>query len=606
MRNIFILVICLSSITCIAQKHKPGADRFAGLDTAFARVLKDWKAAGFAVAVVEKNKVIYAKGFGYKDVAAKLPVTVNTQFAIGSCTKAFTASLIGLLAKDGKVELDKPVRNYLPSINFYNNEMNNGITLRDMMCHRTGLSRFDYSWYFFSTESKEELMKRMQFIKPSEPLRAKWQYNNFMFMLQGLVTEKLTGKSWEDNISEKLFAPLGMNNSNASLKEWMAAKDIAVGYNLKHDSIISKTDYFDISGMAPAGSINSSVTDMAKWLTVWINGGKYMGKEILPSQYVADAISSQMVMGGALPSTERPDLYLSNYGLGWMLSSYRGHYRVEHGGNIDGFSASTSFFPTDSIGIVVLCNQNGSQVPSMVRNLLADRLLSLPYNDWQSQFYSADTAGRRKAKEAEKTNKSDRKLGTKPTHELKDYTGVYTSTAKENFELAMRKDSLILTVPKREYYLKHYNYDVFTLWDKDDLAANDSTNTGGVKISFQMDENGNINGASMPLEGPVKPIVFTKGVKAMAISKDSLQKYVGDYSLNGAVASVYVKGDNTLFVFVPGQPEYELVPSAKDQFFIKILPAFKLEFIANEKGEVTALSFVQPNGTFKATKVVKL
>lgn len=217
----------------------------------FARVLKDWKAAGFAVAVVEKNKVIYAKGFGYKDVQAKLPVTVNTQFAIGFCTKAFTASLIGLLAKDDKLDLDKPVRTYLPALNFYNNEMNNGVTLRDMMCHRTGVSRFDYSWYFFPSRSREELMQRMQYMEPSEPLRRKWQYNNFMFMLQGLVTEKLTNKTWEDNIKEKLFEPLGMSNSNTTLKEWMHAPDLAIGYQLIHDSIIKKQDYYDISGMAP-------------------------------------------------------------------------------------------------------------------------------------------------------------------------------------------------------------------------------------------------------------------------------------------------------------------------------------------------------------------
>ncbi len=605
MKSLLIATLFLCITNCFAQKSKT-TDRFAGLDTAFARVIKDWKAAGFAVAVVEKNKVIYARGFGYKDIDAKLPVTANTQFAIGSCSKAFTASLIGLLAKDGKVGIDKPVRSYLPDLNFYNNDMNNGVTLRDMMCHRTGVSRYDYSWYYFPTRSKEELMHRMQYMEPSEPLRRKWQYNNFMFMLQGLVAEKLTGKSWEDNIKEKLFEPLGMTNSNASLKEWMEAKDLAVGYKLKHDSIITKSAYFDISGMAPAGSINSSVTDMAKWLTVWINSGKYQGKEILPGQYVSEAMSSQMVISGSLPAAERPDMFLANYGFGWMLTSYRGHYRVEHGGNIDGFSASTSFFPSDSIGIVVLCNQNSSQVPSMIRNLISDRLLKLPYRDWQSQFYSADTASQRKEKEASKTTPPDRKRGTKPTHELKDYTGVYTAAGKENFELIYQHDSLLMLMPNAQMYLRHYNYDVFNIWDKDDIADSDTANVTGLKITFQMDESGNISTASMPLEGPVKPIVFTKGVKALPVSKDSLQKYVGDYNLSGTVVSVYVKGENTLYVFVPGQPEYELVPSVKDKFTLKVLPAYKVEFSGNAKGEITELMFVQPNGSFKAVKVVKL
>jgi CubicO group peptidase (beta-lactamase class C family) len=605
MRIISALLCCLVSITAIAQKTNKTVDRFKGLDTAFARILKDWKAAGFAVAVVEKDKVVYTKGFGYKDWEAKTPVTEETQFAIGSCTKAFTASLIGILAKEDKVDLDKPVRNYLPALNFFNNEMNDQVTLRDMMCHRTGVSRYDYSWYFFPSRSKDTLMQRMQYMEPSEPLRRKWQYNNFMFMLQGLVAEKLTGKSWEDNISQKLFEPLGMNNSNTTLAAWKQAKDLAVGYNVKHDSIIHQSDYFDISGMAPAGSINSSVTDMAKWVTLWINGGKYQGKEILPTQFVTEAMSSQMVMSGALPSKERADMYLSNYGFGWMLSSYRGHYRVEHGGNIDGFSASTCFFPSDSIGIVVLCNQNGSQVPAMVRNLISDRLLGLPYRDWQTQAYKEDTAARAKSKAELKTRVTDRKTGTTSSHPLKDYTGLYTSAGKESFELYLQHDSLFMLVPNKKLYLRHYHYDVFNLWDKDDLQDNDTSNTDGIKILFRMDESGNIVSASMPLEGPAKPIVFTKGAKAKPMSKDSLQKYVGDFSLNGTVVKVYIKGENTLYVFVPGQPEYELIPNDKDKFSLKILPAYSVQFTRNIKNEVTDLTFMQPNGNFKATKVLK-
>src|SRR6188768_3456896 len=97
-------------------------------------------------------------------------------------------------------------------------------------------------------------------------------------------------------------------------------------------------------------------------------------------------MSSQMVIGAGLPSKERPDLYMANYGFGWMLASYKGHYRVEHGGNIDGFSASACFFPTDSIGIIVLSNQDGSPVPSIVRNILSDKLLKLKYTDWNSEM----------------------------------------------------------------------------------------------------------------------------------------------------------------------------------------------------------------------------
>lgn len=190
MKKFLILLLCLISLHTLAQKPAPEDPRFKGLDTAFQRVLKTWHGAGFAVAVVENNKVIYAKGFGYRNLESKLPVTANTLFAIGSCTKAFTAATIGKLQEEGKLDIDKPVRDYLPSLKFYNDAMNNTITLRDMMSHRTGLPRHDFSWYFFNTNSTDTLIQRIQYQEPTLGVRQGWQYNNFMFMAQGVVLKR--------------------------------------------------------------------------------------------------------------------------------------------------------------------------------------------------------------------------------------------------------------------------------------------------------------------------------------------------------------------------------------------------------------------------------
>lgn len=603
MRNIFTcLVAMMAAITCSAQNKTATDKRLNGLDTAFARILKDWKGAGFSIAIVEKDKVIYSRGFGYKDYEKKLPVTPNTLFAIGSCTKAFTTSLLGLLNQDGLVDFDKPVRDYLPELRFYNNEMNNHVTLRDMMSHRTGVSRYDYSWYFFPSRSRDSLMKRVQFMEPSEPLRKRWQYNNFMYLLQGMVTEKLTGKSWEDNIREKIFTPLGMSNSNVSLSEWISNADIATGYNVKNDSIPVRADYYDISGMAPAGSINSSSNDMAKWLITWINGGKYQGKEILPQAFVFDAASAQMVISGSLPNKKNPGIHLSNYGLGWAITSYRGHYLVEHGGNIDGFSASTAFFPSDSIGIVVLANQNGSAIPSIVRNLVSDRMLGLKYKDWQTEAYSSYMEGRKKEKELRKETGSTRKAGTSPTHAKKDFEGVYTSPGMESFDVELQGDSLFVHIPGKKYWLRHYHYNMFDMWDQNDIANND-TLAQGVKVTFRINDAGEIGSATIPLEmSGSEPIIFTRGPRGSIITKDSLQKYVGDYDLQGVTVKCYVKNDNTLFVFIPGQPEYELVYAGNHKFNLKIISGYSVLFTVNAKGEVSELSFLQPNGTFKARR----
>jgi CubicO group peptidase (beta-lactamase class C family) len=602
MRKIFTLLFIITTTCTFAQKQKSTEDkRFAGLDTAFARVLKDWHAAGFAVAVVEKNKVVYANGFGYRDYENKIPVTPSTLFAIGSCTKAFTASLIGMLVKDGKVDYDKPIRNYLPELKFYKDEMNDKITLRDMMCHRTGLPRHDYSWYFFTTQSRDSLVQRIQYMEPSAGLREKWQYNNFMFLAQGVTIEKITGKKWEDNVREKIFLPLGMSSSVFSIEDLMKSNDASIGYGTKNDSIIKKLDYYHINAMGPAGSINSSVNDMAKWVTAWINNGKFNGKEIIPESHRAEAISSQMALGGGLPDKEKPDIYFSDYGFGWFLASYRGHYRVEHGGNIDGFSANTCFFPSDSIGIIVLSNQNSSVVPSIVRNLIADRLLKLKYVDWESDLKKTAEKGKAAAKDAEKNATSSKKLNTKPSHALKDYEGLYNNDGYGTFEVLLKHDSLFTFIGTHTWWLQHYHYDMFQPFEVDPKTGIDTSDKSD-PLQFQMNVAGDIESVAANFEGSLKPIVFTKTPKPKEISKDSLQKYVGEYEFNSIVIKIFIKGDKTLYMFVTGQPEYELVLVDKNKFSIKTLSGYFAQFTVNDKNEVTELLAIQPNGTLKATR----
>ena len=601
MKKLLTLLLCVCSLCGRVQQSAVNNDpRLKGLDTAFARVLKTWHAAGFAVAVIAKNKVVYAQGFGYRDLNNKLPVTPNTLFAIGSCSKAFTATLIGKLQQDGKLDIDKPVTNYLPELKFYNDAMNNTITLRDMMSHRTGLPRHDLSWYFFNNPSTDSLVMRIQYMEPTYGIRQKWQYNNFMFAAQGALVKHISGKSWEDNIKEKFFEPLGMTRSDVSIPEMEKAEDIAIGYGLKKDSIIKKLDYYHIDGMAPAGAINSNVNDMAKWVTAWIDNGKYNGKEIIPESFRNQAISSQSIIDGALPGKENPDIYFANYGFGWMLSSYKGHYRVEHGGNIDGFSASTCFFPSDSVGIVVLSNQDGSPVPSIVRNLISDRMLNLKYFDWNGDLKHNADKGKLEAGKAKKEKVAEVKHPA--THPLADFAGNYNNPGYGTMKLYTRHDSLFVKTVTHTLWLRQSNYDIFEVFDVDPKEGIDTTDNGGLKLQFRMNLSGDIDAVEGQLEAGLKPIVFTKQIEAKTVTAAELQKYAGDYSLAGLTVKVYVKDAKTLFVLVPGQPDYEMVPLGNDKFAVKVLSGYFLQFGPPGAEKITEATFIQPNGSFKATK----
>jgi len=270
----FILIIFIlfsSFFRVFSQVDK----RLKGLDSELQKVLKSINETGFSVAVVEKNQMIYAKGFGYRDYEKKILNDENTLFAIGSCTKAFTSSILGLLREEGKLDFEDSPIDYVEELKFYDGQINNLITIRDLMSHRTGIPRHDFSWYFFPTFSKDSLIKRIQYHQPFTSVRNKYYYNNFMFLVQGVIGERITGELWEDNIRKMVFEPLGMKRSNLSIAEMEKEENAAFGYLEGHQ----KTDYYKIAGMRPAGSINSSVREMSNWLITWINGGKYKGKK---------------------------------------------------------------------------------------------------------------------------------------------------------------------------------------------------------------------------------------------------------------------------------------------------------------------------------------
>lgn len=597
MRKIFIFLI---ATTLFQSTFSQTTDkRLAGIDTFINRMLKEWNVPGVTVAVVEKNKVILAKGFGFKDYENKIPVTENTLFAIGSCTKAFTSSLLSFPMKDGKLDLDKPVNNYLPELRFIKDEMTNTITARDIMSHRTGLPRHDLAWYSAKTR-RDSLLYIIRYFEPSAPLRQQWQYNNFMFLAQGSLAEKLSGKTWEELIKEKLFTPLGMNASNTSMNDHQKAPDFSLGYREDEGKVI-KMKFMNIDAMGPAGSINSSAKDMSNWVMMWINGGKFNGKEIIPAAYYSQAISSQMVIGANLPTKENPDVFLSNYGFGWFLANYRGHYRVEHGGNIDGFSTSTSFFPSDSIGVFISVNQNGSPLPAVLRNTIVDKILGLKFKDWHQNRKTEVDKAKAAAKEKQKADSSLRKMGTKPSHSLVDYTGVYKNDGYGNITITQEKDTLKGSYNGLNFKIKHYHFDWFNFIPFADGI--DADEEDGMKGLFTINVKGEIELLNLPFEASVKSIEFKKEITTIDVKKEELEKLVGEYELPGpTIVKIYIKGEKTLMALVPGQPDYELVPVKENVFNLKILSGFSVKFEKDEKGNVISLSFIQPNGTFKAKR----
>ncbi|KXH84317.1 serine hydrolase [Chryseobacterium kwangjuense] len=505
MKPILILILSLRFILAFSQTPFPTKQ----LDDKLHALLKESNAPGFSIAIVKNSKLIYSKGFGYSNIEKKQKVDENTLFAIGSTSKAFTTGLLGILEAEHKLSFDDNPRKHLLKLEFYNSLLNSELTIKDLVSHRSGLPRHDFSWYLFPTDSKDSLLARVEYQEPFRDIRTQWYYNNFGYLIQGMITEKITGKSWEDNIRERFFTPLEMARSNVSIAEMKLMKNIATGYDWKNLETTEAMEYYNIAAMSPAGSINSSALEMSRWIEIWLNKGKYKEKQVLPEAYVKKAMNPLFLIGGGITDPQFPDQHLNSYGYAWFVSSYKGHYRLEHGGNIDGFSANVALFPTDNLGIVVLTNQNASILPTMARNIVSDLVLKTNETDWIAYMKEKLTGAKKKLSETKKKELEGSVNGTKPSHPLQDFAGDYNHPGYGTFHITVRDNSLFAQAPKEEFYLSHKHYDVFTPM-KMKSGTVDKNSDAGFNFNFQTDEAGKIVSVALKLEPTLDPIQFKR------------------------------------------------------------------------------------------------
>lgn len=297
-------------------------------------------------------------------------------FQIASNTKLFTATAIGFLVEEGKIDWDKPVKKYVPQIQFYNDELNANVTIRDMLSHRTGISRHDYIWYK-SDFTREELFDRIKFLEPSIPLRQGFLYNNMMYAAAGQITQYLSGKTWEEFIKSNIFTPLNMSHTIFVVEDMEKQPDYMKPYYEKRDTtiLLPYPLYTSQQGIGPAGSIISSIEDLSNWLIAQMNGGKFNKKQVIPSGIIKET------MKPSIPTSSVPDKYFEYlnavYGMVRGTSSYKGHYITQHGGAIGGIYSNISFMPADSIGIIVFTNgAHAGQLPVILENRGVARVLS--------------------------------------------------------------------------------------------------------------------------------------------------------------------------------------------------------------------------------------
>lgn len=473
-----------------------------GFDEWVTATMSEWHIPGLAVGAIKDGQVVLAKGYGFRDVERRLPVTAQTIMAIGSNSKSFTVLIMGMLVDEKKLRWDVPVKAYLPDFELADEFASKEMTPVDLITHRSGLPRHDHMWYGRAM-SRAEIFQRLRFLEPSASFRSRYQYQNLMFMTAGYLEERITGQSWDTLVRERIFTPLGMQRTNTSVNDSPNSGDFSYPYIWRNDSTI-RIPFRLLDNIAPAGAINSSVDDMLKYIQFRLNRGELGGKRLVSLETERQIQSPHMVSGGRLESQE---LGFGTYGLGLSISSYRGRKTVGHGGGIDGFISAMSWLPDDGIGVMVLTNLSGNNpVPTLVARMLYDRLLGLPPIDLvaRQRKTDADAAARRARELAAKA--AERKTGTTSSHNLSAYAGSYEHPGYGTLTVRVDGSDLVATLESSTTVrLKHFHYDV---WEIQEYAVTVIPLNGLVR--FVTNAKGDVDRVLVPLEPNVPEIIFVK------------------------------------------------------------------------------------------------
>lgn len=494
------ILLTIAFFKSIAQTDSTVNKNLIGLDEKITKIMADWKAVGCAVGIVKNGKVIYTKGFGYRDLYKKLPVTPQTLFPIGSNTKLFTATAIGLLVNDKKIEWDKPIKQLIPEIEFNSDILNNNVTIRDMLSHRTGIASPDFLWFGYDYTQKE-IFNKIKFIKSDVGFREAMIYNNFMYIASGQIIELISKKTYEEFVTEKLFIPLNMKSSIFSIGQMTKAPDYSKAYhsdfiNNKIDSI----DYFRGNSLSACGGIISNINDLSNWLICQLANGNFNKTEIIPLAIFEETMKPNIVDLGVYPNNlNDKNRFYSLYAMGRDITTYKGHAMTYHDGAITGFVSRIVAFPNDSLGIIILTNSTGQNITNYLAYEIADRVLNLERTNWHENVFDKIKKNREKNKIAEKELKSNKVLNTSPSHRLVDYTGEYENELYGKIIIKILNNKLNLILGKYNLLLDHYHYDQFDTHDQ--VVSNPN---------FSADNNGKVTKVIINLNGQMTTFIKNK------------------------------------------------------------------------------------------------
>jgi CubicO group peptidase (beta-lactamase class C family) len=494
-RAVFLLVLLSIAGVAAAQRRTPAA---ADFDAYVTQVLQTFEVPGAALAVVKDGQTVVAKGYGVRKLGDPAPVNAQTLFGIASNTKVFTATALGLLVEEGRIEWDAPVVRYLPAFALFDPFVTRELTVRDLLVHRSGLGlgAGDLLWWPPSTYNRQEIAHRLRFIKPATSFRSAYAYDNVLYLVAGELITAVTGRTWEDFVSSRILAKVGMSGSNVRHSMASAGGNVAATH-ARVDGTVRAIAPFESDNTNPAGGINSSAEDMARWLKVRLADGVLADGSRLFSADTARQLSTIVT---PLPVTDPPPELtplkgnFAGYALGLGVRDYRGRKLVVHDGGLPGYVSRVATMPEAGVGVALLTNQESTPALGAIVYHILDTYLDAPPFDWLGAYKKVDARSAQQVSETERRSAAARDASSRPSLPLDRYAGLYRDAWYGDIAIASEKGKLVMRfshTPALAGDLEHWQHDTFVVrWRDRELRAD-------AYVTFALDPDGSIDQARM-------------------------------------------------------------------------------------------------------------
>jgi CubicO group peptidase (beta-lactamase class C family) len=451
------LGVLLLAVAPATAQHTPD---LAELDAYITRAVADWRIPGLAIAVVKDDSVVFAKGYGVRDLGRPGAIDAGTRFAIGSTTKAMTAVALGMLVDEGKVQWDAPVIRYLPGFRVADPYVTRELTVRDLLTHRGGLGNADQLWAG-ADHSTAEIIRRVATIEPAYSLRSRFVYQNIMYAVAGEVVAAASGMSWADFVRTRIFEPLGMHATVATLGALAGQPNVATPHMAIRDTLRPVTNR-PVDAVAAAGSVWSSAGDMALWMRFVLDSARVGGRRLLSADTYREILSPQVIAPlNMYPTTSVIRPHFFTYGLGWFLHDYAGDAVAMHTGSIDGMSALIGLLPDRRVGVYVLANLDHAELRHALMYRVFDMYSGREARDWSTELRALYGRLRAQTVAAREQQQQRRARDTRPSLPLERYAGTYTHPTYGDAVVSARAGALHFAFGRRAAALMHWQYDTF-------------------------------------------------------------------------------------------------------------------------------------------------